>query len=149
MAEPWSDGDVQTASDLAGLPWGVMGYVNGSTSDQTGITTVADVTGLSVTFTAVSSRLYRTTLTVCVQQKTAGDTPNVYITDGSDTAKKAASATLDVDEISQALAIVLLETGLSGSVTRKGRAAVGSGSVTVVGTQDRYPTIIVEDMGAA
>jgi hypothetical protein len=40
------------------LPWGFIAEST-STTDQTGITTLADATGLSVTFTAVGNRRYR------------------------------------------------------------------------------------------
>jgi len=59
-------GDVLTAAtwnqdvveNTKRLPRGVVGVAKASSVDQTGITTIADVTGCSVTFTAEASRYY-------------------------------------------------------------------------------------------
>jgi hypothetical protein len=51
-------GSVLTATEYNYLPRGMVVLDEASSSDQTSITTVADVTGVSVTFTAVASRYY-------------------------------------------------------------------------------------------
>ncbi len=61
-----STGDVLTAAtwnqdvveNTTRLPRGVVGVAKASSVDQTGITTIADVTGCSVTFTAEANRYY-------------------------------------------------------------------------------------------
>lgn len=147
MAEPWVDTDVLTAAQLAGLPWGVMGYVNGSTSDQSGVGVgPTDITGLSVTFTAVSTRLYRTTMSLVIQQVTSAASPTIAISDGAGTAQRQASVTLAANDLA-IVTLVHIETGISGSITRKGRIGTGAGTVTVVGTSQRNATFVVEDLG--
>lgn len=148
MAEPWSDGDVLTAAHLAGLPWGVMGYVLGGTSDQTGISAVADVTGLSVTFTAVSTRLYRTTVYLAISQQTSGGTVAVIIADGASTQVNRTDLTLATNDAA-AVAFAHLETGASGSITRKVRVSTSAGTMTVRGAAALRAYILVEDLGAA
>lgn len=51
-------GSVLTATTFNSLPRGLAVKDTASASDQTGITAVADVTGVSATFTAVASRYY-------------------------------------------------------------------------------------------
>jgi hypothetical protein len=51
-------GAVLTAAQMNRLPWGIMAAAKASSVDQTGITTIVDVTGCSVTFTAVANRYY-------------------------------------------------------------------------------------------
>lgn len=54
----FSSGAVLTADQMNRLPWGIVATASASSTDQTGITAVADVTGCSVTFTAVANRYY-------------------------------------------------------------------------------------------
>jgi hypothetical protein len=147
MAEPWSDGDVLTAAHLAGMPWGVVGYAT-KTADQTGITTLADVTSLSVTFTAVSTRLYRTTVWMRGSQLggSAG-TVSATIADGA-SVEKARVATSIISAGFAALHVVLIETGISGSITRKARADTTAGTLSILGAAAGASLIIVEDCAA-
>jgi apolipoprotein N-acyltransferase len=147
MAEPWSDGDVLTAAHLAGMPWGVMGYASIS-ANQSGITTVADVTGLSVTFTAVSTRLYRTTVWLHAQQLSSGALAEVLLTDGSDTILADSTFTLATNDLAT-FSIVSTVTAISGSHTRKVRARTAAGSLTIASNANNPGRIIVEDIGAA
>jgi hypothetical protein len=145
-AHTWVDGDVATAAYLNALPRGVMGYVLGSTSPQTGITTVADITGLTVTFTAVASRLYRTTLIVAATQLTAAGTSSYVIADAGNTQVNGFSISASTN-FSLVAVVVLLETGISGSVTRKGRASTNAGTLTIEGAGGVRGSILVEDIG--
>jgi hypothetical protein len=147
-AHTWVDNDVATAAYLNALPRGVMAYVNGSTSDQAGITTVVDITGLTTTFTAISSRLYRVTLYASVFQVTTAGFATISITDSAGTVLRQGMVDLIVSGRG-VLTVVSLETGLSGSITRKGRAATSAGTVTVLGTSLRFAALIVEDLGPA
>ena len=54
----FTSGAVLTADQMNRLPWGIMGTATTSAVDQTGITGVTDVTGASITFTAVANRYY-------------------------------------------------------------------------------------------
>lgn len=146
MAEPWSDGDVLTAADLAGMPWGVMGYANGSTSDQSSISSEVDITGLSVTFTAISTRLYRTTLTMTVTQASSTGTVTGRITNEANSLIASAQQTLTATSSGQ-ITVVSVETGISGSTTRKGRIDTSAGTVTVEGSATIRARLVVEDLG--
>lgn len=148
MAEPWSDNDVLTAANLAGMPWGVVGYVNGSSSAQAGISSVTDLTGLSVTWTAVSTRLYVVLLTVGFTQASSTGNITVRIADGSSTSQAFYQNTLAASSHGQ-ITVTELLTGASGSTTRKGRIETSAGTVSVGGSTNNRPRLIVLDVGAA
>jgi hypothetical protein len=73
-------GDVLLDTDLDLLPAGVQGgqYDVAPSSDQTGITTVTAITGLSATVTARADRMYRVSARVAILQQSAPG--NVSIT---------------------------------------------------------------------
>jgi hypothetical protein len=147
MAEPWSDGDVLTAAHLAGLPWGIMGEGTKS-SNQSGITTIVDVTSLTVTFTADSSRKYQTTVWLHAQQLTSGALAEVLLTDGSGTIVADSTFTLATNDFAT-FSIVSTVSGISGSTTRKVQARTAAGSLTIASNANSPGRIIVEDIGAA
>jgi hypothetical protein len=131
------------------LPWGVMGYAN-RTSNVTGIgTTAADITGLTLTFTADSTRIYRTTVYVpyAEQATTAGYT-DLLITNSANSQLQACTQYLIVAQGSGFIA-QLVETGVSGSTVRKARAKTTAGGVTFVATSSNPMQITVEDIGEA
>jgi hypothetical protein len=145
MAEPWADGDVLTAAHLAGLPWGLMGAVVNS-ADQTGISTITDITGLTVTWTATSSRTYLTLVKATLRKITNAGDGFIHITDGAGGQKDGSAATLAINDYST-LTAVAMETGLTGSITRKARASASTATVTVLGAANYTASILVFDLG--
>lgn len=141
-------GTALTAADMNLLPGGMVGYV-AKGSSQGSITTEADISGLTLTWTAVTDRLYRTTaFTAGILSTVAGDNMIVKITDGSNVLKgcrgsvTAAAATQGLTVIA-----VAIETGLSGSTTRKVRCLRNSGTGTL--TFEAPSFLLVEDLGIA
>lgn len=126
---------------------GVKGIAKTSGSDQSGISALTDITGLSVTWTADPSRTYKTTVNVNLSKATS-DAVALAI-------RNAASSTLIVrsayiiDGQIQTLQIVWTETGLSGSTTRKASVSATSGTVSVTNGFSRNGILIVEDIGPA
>ena len=55
---PFIAGSILTAAQMSNLPFGVAGYVSLTSLSQTGITTATDITGATITFTAVANRPY-------------------------------------------------------------------------------------------
>jgi len=152
-------GDVLGAADMNLLPSGAMGRAS-VTSDQTTITAVADATSLTVTWTAVASRLYRISwaITMKVTGNSAIGDLFVYCTDGSNTVKgssaQAISAGEAADDVVYAnLSSFSLETGLSGSTTRKLRVQYaeysGATTATLAASATSPAFILVEDIGPA
>jgi hypothetical protein len=129
------------------MPWGRVGSAV-STVNTTSIgSTAKDVTSLSVSWTAVANRYYRTTVIIPVySQLTTSGIVNLLITDGTPTTKQSinldAAAGTDVN-----IQGFVIESGITGSPTRKARILTTGGSGTVTGSATSVPTIIVEDIG--
>ena len=128
--------------------WGNVGYVFSTGGWQTLTTTIADISGASVSFTAVSGRLYKVTYNAIVQKISTTGTVNITITDSSNTTLFNSFSTITTNLfLNYSLSTVL--TGLSGSVTIKARGATGSGSANLF-RDTTYPTsFVVEDIGPA
>lgn len=136
------------------MPWGFVANVGLTALAQAVTSTTAvDVTGATVTFTAVANRLYRVSSMVplVVQSGTTGTT-KVGIYDGSNNAL--------TQLIDQAVPITgavrvngcgfYIASGIAaGSFTFKLRALTSAGTATISGaTSDPGPvTIVVEDIG--
>ncbi len=130
-------------------PRGYMGYAQ-RTSNQTGITTMTDITSLSVTWTAVAGRRYKASFKVLVFSTVANDDVNVWLRNGSSTSLNAygVRAVSTTHGIMVAGSHVL--TGLSaGSQTVKLslERAAGSGSVALAAASTHPSFILVEDIG--
>jgi hypothetical protein len=143
--------DSGQASGLAyaNAPKGVMGYAE-VTANQAGITTIVDLTSLTVTFTAISSRRYRTRVVGSPLSSVGGDFGRIDITDSAGSTTVEASQHLLSTTAYRQFAEVI-ETGLSGSITRKARYSrtAGTGSLTMTASSATKAFIIVEDIGPA
>lgn len=133
------------------LPWGVQAVATMTANQSSISSTEIDITGLSVTFTAVANRRYRSMLALPIFSNGGGSTTTfgAFITDGSNTRK--GQTNLSVPAVSDAHATVWAwETGLSaGSVTRKGRVitTVGGSSGVLIATASVPAFLLVEDVG--
>lgn len=129
---------------------GTKGYVI-STSDFTGRTTVTDVSGITVTWTADPARLYLITARCYWFVDVAGSQLVTRIRDGSSVTKAEGSVYTTISPSVHSTEVSELVTGLSGSVTRKLTAGRGSGSATVVSILGSSSPImlLVQDVGAA
>lgn len=127
---------------------GVKGYAQVIAS-QGGITAETDVTGLSVTWTAIASRYYRTSFYANLFSTAADDNVIVKITDGAAAMRARGSVITRLASFGIVCQGEVIESGLSGSITRKLRALrnSGSGTVTVEATGTYPAFIIVEDIG--
>lgn len=77
-----------SAADINNLPGGELGYIT-VTSNQTGITTVTDLTSLTLTFTPATARIIRLDYAFNVNSNTASDEFQVrVIKDGSQVDRK-------------------------------------------------------------
>jgi len=143
----FSTGQVLTASQQNNFPRGVMGYAK-STADASIGSTTADVSGMSVTFTAVANRLYRATFE-CFYSVNAPSQNQFFITDGSNNM---------VDQIYQdsnllfcPMSLIYIFTTTAGSKTYKVRATTSTGTMTIYGatSANRSYSFVVEDLGPA
>jgi hypothetical protein len=136
------------ASDIALLPKGKMGYVQVA-ANQAGITTITDLTSLTLTFTALASRYYKITGWCLIQSTVADDVFAVHITDGAGTQVQQGSQHLRVANATQVCAPqIVLQPG-AGSKTYKLRMSrlVGTGTGTLAATATYPAFILIEDIG--
>jgi hypothetical protein len=127
-------------------PWGVMGHTSKETA-TTGVTTLVDVSGLSVTFAAVANRLYRVDLQGHFASSGSASTCLMYLRNGS--------TTLQVSELYLAVPDTVISTSLhyvgtasAGSQTFKVSVAKASGGTLQFYADASFPQrIIVTDIG--
>lgn len=127
-----------------------MGYAE-ITATSASQTTLADVAGLSVTFTAVSGRAYRITVGYMILQSVAGGAGNVWIRNGSNTQLNVNTRYMATTTLAEGGTLTHRLIGVSGSQTVKVSIdnAGGAGNVRLVGNS-LYPNfIMVEDIGLA
>ena len=144
----FTTGQVLTASQQNNFPRGVMGYAK-STADSTTIsTTQADVSGMSVTFTAVANRLYRATFE-CFYSVSSASQNQFFITDGSNNMVDQIYTNSNLNFVS--ITLVYIFTTTAGSKTYKVRAETSAGTMTIYGATgaNRSYSFVIEDLGPA
>ena len=136
--------------NITAVARGVMAYKT-FTSQSNLVTTLADFTGYDITWTAEAGRLYRVSLSGSARGFGASTNNTLYITDTSNNVKTGAAETLTGTDPYWVLCMFYVETGLSGSVTRKvrGENTGGTGMRLTTGFTTTVTTLLVEDIGAA
>ena len=130
-------------SPLAG---GLVGWAK-NTANQVvpGGYVVTDVTSLSVTFTASPTRTYRTTIALDITKRTNPGAAFTLLTDGAGTALNQRALPLAAGASSFSI-VEHIESGLSGSVTRKARVSCDTTDIQVNASSGGYCYIVVEDI---
>jgi hypothetical protein len=144
--DDFSSGQILTAQECNNFPRGVMGYMTSSTN-PTVTTSVADVTGVTVTWTAVANRLYRITFEGFVGCGSSSQN-QFFFTDSSNTVQDSWIHDIDAGEFN-AIVLQQILTTTSGSKTVKLRAQTSAGTMTFYGTSGRQFSMVVEDLGPA
>jgi hypothetical protein len=144
----FTTGQVLTAAEQNRFPRGVMQYAK-STVDASITTTVADVTGMTATFTAVANRLYRATFE-CFFMVGSTSQNQFYITDGSNTQLDQMFFDTTANSFAP-LCFQYIFTTTAGSKTMKVRAVTQVGTMTIYGTTgaNRSYSFVIEDLGPA
>ena len=144
-------GAVLTAAQMNALPFGLVAAPVSITTGQTGINTITDVTGATITFTGIAGRYYKATFKCSVVGTTAVGTYSNYrftFADGSNTA-------FDLVEVNSASAtdtcfIISFLFAATGSTTRKIRCTRNSGGNVALQAAAGYPMqYYIEDIGTA
>lgn len=129
------------------VPGSEIAYAE-KTADELNFTTVANIAGLTVTYTAVNGVKYRITGRCRTLQNVAGATQSLFLTDGS-------NGQLAEDVVSFSSSNVIgwrqlvhreLWAGATGSVTRKLRLQTSAGNADVIAAVGRVGFILVEAM---
>ena len=145
----FTSGAVYTAAQANNFPFGVAGKAQKTTATSV-TTTETDISGMSVTWTADSTRLYRISVAGIARTTSAG---NIYITvsitDSANAAKQLVRNGATTTDMRFELTGFVYESGLSGSVTRKLRVAMSSGTGEIEAGSTFPLQMIVEDIGLA
>jgi hypothetical protein len=146
-------GDVLTATNwnnaAVAAGGGFVAFASRTTS-QTGVgTSATDLTGLSVTFTATSTRYYRVSVFLpMIIQDTAAGTPILQITDSAGTVINQATVSIPSASYRSPMFVMTFESGLSGSITRKARLLTSSNTCQTSVSSGSPALLIVEDLGS-
>jgi hypothetical protein len=143
-------GNILTAAQMNNLPFGRVAAPISITTNQGSITSQVDITGATITFTAIAGRLYKACWAGLFNSTVSTDTFNFLLTDSSNNIQQQAiscpATTSDVSFIG-----FHVFTPGAGSITRKLRvqrqSGSGTGTIVAGGT---FPTIFwIEDIGSA
>lgn len=128
------------------MPWGVMGYAQ-TTTAQTGITTEADLTSLTITFTAVANRRLRIYgVTAIISTNTASTMQLSIKKDGTQIGRGLGQIALGAGSTITAAAVDTPSTGAHTYKLTLQVAAGGATTATSPGATDPA-WILVEDLG--
>jgi hypothetical protein len=148
----WVAGDVLSAADMNTYARGgqEMGYVIASVDTSGAMAAATDLTGLTLTWTAISTRVYELEAFVNVSTTVAGDNVIIQITDNAGTNQKSGVADMNAASRTQTIITKVRLTGLTGSVTYKVRGLrnAGTGTITTSGTGTFASYFTVKDVGA-
>ena len=140
------------------MPWGIVDATAGGTSGKgyfksssnfSITTTETDVTGATVTFNAVSTRLYRATFSAFYQQSDAVSRLILTIQDASNNYFSSTQQVMPNNSQYGNITFVYLFSGVSGSITRKVRALVTAGTGTMFGSSTASSSFTIEYIGPA
>jgi hypothetical protein len=153
MATPnttFVSGAVLTATQVNNLAWGMIDTKTLATTQSVG-TTEVDLTGMSITWTAVANRIYKFSGTINITSTLGSVVNKVFLNDGTSNIKEA-NLTINPNGF---ITFVWFVTGITaGSKTYKLRAVTDNNSTqpTYTGTSTsaaRASQFMLEDAGAA
>ena len=130
-------------------PWGPWSSASAS-ADQSGISSLTDLTSLSCTFTAVANRRYQIDASIHVTGSTVGNAYDIRICDGSGALIAGGNMRCRVDDTTIAFGRNWSTSWIpgAGSVTAKLRAQIASGAGTVTISNATFSGLItVTDIG--
>ena len=143
-----TNGTVWSEADINSLPGGWIGYLE-VTATQSGISSITDLSGLSITVTVNSNRYIRVTGHITVLQNTGGAAAKARIREGSTTLQMFMDDSLATGERRTKEGSVIL-TPTAGSHTYKLSLETGANTIDMVAASaDPGPAfILVEDIGS-
>ena len=145
----FSVGAVLTAQQQNNFPRGVMGAVQSTSGNFTVTTAFQDVTGMSVTFTAVAGRTYKFNVQASALKNTSESFIYLAVTNAADGVVAGAYASAAPGEYAN-LSFSNFITGVSaGSITFKLRTITGAATATLIRSGSDYLSFWIEDIGTA
>ena len=130
------------------MPWGCVAVATTTTKTTSISSSYVNLTGLSVTWTAVADRRYKVTGYCDISSGATACIARLAIADGSDTTKAQSQQDLGGSQVASQVVHEIF-TGTSASTTRKLRALVTSGTGATQSDVYGPHMILVEDIGPA
>ena len=152
-------GNILTAAQMNSLPWGIVtataggtsgdGYIRNTTNPVTIPAVIGDVGSMTISWTAISTRIYKITLTLSDINTVSGMSPFLLdITDGSNVSKYQARQSFAAGETST-MTMSYVETGLTGTILRKVRVQGTTNAGTFnTNAAAALSVFVIEDIGA-
>ncbi len=146
----FSSGAVLTAAQQNRFPRGVMGAVYRTAGNVAITNVVGDITGMTVTFTAVASRIYKATWTVAALKDTANGWIGAFLANSANTIFGSVYATGFIvagSGYTNLSGITYFSNLAAGSQTLKLRIQAESNGGTVLASGNNPCVLMIEDCG--
>ena len=124
---------------------GLVGYAMLASDQSIAGTSVVDLTGMSITFTAIAGHTYKTTIKTTMSKLTAGGNVALNLSDVSNNNIDTQTVQAVTGDIIAPM-LVMYENNLSGAATRKARVSTNVAGLTVHGGSTYHTSIAVEDI---
>ena len=145
---PFVSGSILTAAQMTALPMGIVGYTKYTGSSQTVTSaTAVDITGLTTTINAVSTRLYKITCNVAARKNTNAGYFFVNIVSGATTVYEMGFTNVAGGYINFAGSAFI--SGISGSTVIKLQTYIENANGTLFFGAATNGFLSVEDVGLA
>jgi hypothetical protein len=143
----FTSGQILTAAQQNNFPRGLMGYVVRTTGNISLTTTLTDVTGASVAFTAVANRGYKVSFSALVGKTGSNGQVDVTLADGSNNALQNLFIDVPNGEFQIFTFDFLVTTLTAGAQTLKIRAKLSTAGGTLYAAGGNNYSYTVEDVG--
>ena len=143
-------GAILTAAEQNRFPRGVMGAVYRTAGNVAVTTTQADITGMTVTFTAEASRTYKASWLVAGVKDTNNGFLGAFLTNGANTVQASVYNTGLIvlgTAYSNLSGVAFLTTLTAGSQTLKLRTIAENNAGTILASGTNPCVLIIEDCG--
>lgn len=140
-------GQVLTAQECNNFPFGVVGLVTRNSTPLTVTTTIADLTSMTVTFTALANRVYKFSALCTGQKLTNTGWTGLFLTNNANTIYASTYATAPANQYFNLSFSTYLSGFTPGSISVKLRAACEQNTATILADSQAPLQLFVEDMG--
>jgi hypothetical protein len=146
--DAFTAGQVLTAQECNNFPFGIVGMVQRTAGTLSVTTTIADLTGMSVTFTALANRVYKFSILATGFKNTSATWTGVYLTNNANTIYASAYATPGSAGQYMNLSYSAYLSGFTpGSITVKLRSNCSTDTASLLADSQAPLQLFVEDMG--
>ena len=147
--DTFTSGQILTAQECNNFPFGVVGSVTSNSGNVTVGIAAADISGMSITFTAIAGRTYKFNVMANATSTIAQSFIYLTVTNASNGIIGSVYGNVGANEYTS-LCFSNFYTGIAaGSVTFKLRAQAVAASATILRSGNDYLSFWIEDIGTA